>query len=181
MKKTSLKSRFPNVFFVDLKPKITPKQHLCWRFRRFLGQKNTYVNPIQGSCVSAYAFDALYELGKNEWHQIDKVAEKTIELMSSIKHSSGITVWETFLVRITSNNSDPRLRLINLLSKLSNKFGDRLAEMGCRLEIEKRKDGKYLRLNTVTQNKVLDSADVKTDGRRSFWRIFLPFIRFFNF
>ena len=91
--------------------KTTSRQYQVNLIYRFLGRKGVYNNPISMSCASKYAFDALYELGPNKWHSIDEVADKTIQIMSSISSIDELSQWDAFIARITKNNEEPVKRL----------------------------------------------------------------------
>lgn len=124
----------------------TAKQYHSDLIRRLLGTKGIYNNPVQESCPSKYAFDALYGLGANKWHHIDKVIEKTIQIMSSVSSVDELSQWDAFITRRTKKDIDARLRLKALLCRLI-KYHEILTGMGCSFEIKGRENEKQFRLN----------------------------------
>ena len=150
------------------------------QFRRFFGGSDgVFVNPIRKSGVSYFAFQALFELGLNQWHSTGDVINHLKELMSSVAMRNGDTCWESYCNRVKSKNGSVSANIHNILMTLQTLYGARLVETGCCVDILKTDSETLLRLNTRSPLPTRQRSRVggnKQARKPSFWSRFFTWI-----
>jgi hypothetical protein len=116
--------------------------------KSFNGNKTQFFNPIRRIGIAYFSFQALSDLGTNQWHSIDTILQKMKEQMSSVVNISGITCWNAYCERAAKEKKDVSCRISNVLTTLQCIYGNRLLEMKCRVDIRRENTNIYLRLNT---------------------------------
>ena len=139
-------------------------KHLCNSFG-LNSDGDRYVNPVRNSCASMFAFDALEELGKNQWHDIEMVIPHTKKIMESVEYEDYLSCWDAFV--INSYNEGEIDRINRIILNLQNRFGKRLQPMGCRVDIQVKDGTTYLRLNTKSAVKSPEEPIIESEQKHS--------------
>ena len=155
-------------------------QYWVQHWRWYIGLKKGYTNPIQHTSPSMFVFDAMEQLGTNQWHSIKDICKQTKELMSKENSHEELTVWDAFYTRPRKiHSADESLK--NIIQRYGLTYGIRLQAMRCRIEQKKKNGTVYLYLNThaKTGPKELTVLEPKIPVTKSFLRKLLTSLRTF--
>ena len=107
---------------------------------------HNYSNPVRKTCPAMFVFNALEEFGFNRWHHIDKISNRTIQLMSSVYCIDDLTVWDAFYTSPqTKGNAEKRLK--HIILKLKYQYHSRLDIIRCRIDMRGLGNDTFLKLN----------------------------------
>lgn len=156
--------------------KTTFNQYWIKHFSRFFGgSEKAFVNPIRKVGVAFFAFEALDELGVNQWHPTNVIICHVKELMGSVVTKDGNTCWDAFCSRARKRDSDVSQKLLKIVISLQTSYGERLREQNSCIDVQRTDSDIYLRLNTSSTNPLKRRANVKRESQEhkpSFWSRF---------
>jgi len=125
-----------------------------------------YINPIRKISVAYFCFEALHDLGVNQWHPSTAVITHLKHLMASCQAADGQSYWETYRSKAKSKKADVSQRLHHILTSLSSLYKDRLTEMNCIVEVKRTDSEIYLRLNTHSSTPTHESMGINKNSQK---------------